>query len=386
MRRATSASQESAPATIRLDESVPRLAIACVIDGHQARRCPQCHRAFRMHSAFAGKTIRCRGCKTVFVVQADEPPAPPVAVPRKVPAVSTGEASLATAPTATAGPGTRVTRTPAPANPSDRHAAASPSVTRKPSHPAPQKEASVEKTIPNGEPQLATPPAASTGRDESCGQTSPNPATTSQATAGPDTATHSQPGLAADPLYLHAKRVNEGMHRFHKYGKVASYLCVGFAIWANDLAGSWVGWLCSKVDSVAQNAAYASSWLPWKWGTPPSTELIVSPLYDRYNLIMNVIGIAGMAWISRWFFWTMLMQILEDDKRYQRGTLPVLLVIIAIGWSIEYVIAGWITNWLFSFGCPFPIPWWPGGFAFLMAGVAFAMIRYLESTCVPDEA
>jgi uncharacterized protein YbaR (Trm112 family) len=52
------------------DESLPPLGIPCVIDGHDARSCPQCGRTFRMKESFAGKTIRCRGCKVTFRVRA----------------------------------------------------------------------------------------------------------------------------------------------------------------------------------------------------------------------------------------------------------------------------------------------------------------------------
>ena len=84
------------------DESLPPLAIPCVIDGHDARSCPECGRTFRMKESFAGKTIRCRGCEATFRVRASEasprkqvrpesalaegngtaaPPAPPQPVP-----------------------------------------------------------------------------------------------------------------------------------------------------------------------------------------------------------------------------------------------------------------------------------------------------------------
>jgi hypothetical protein len=49
---------------------VPPLAISCVIDGRDSRRCPECDRAFAMKPAFAGKVIRCRGCKSSFRVAA----------------------------------------------------------------------------------------------------------------------------------------------------------------------------------------------------------------------------------------------------------------------------------------------------------------------------
>lgn len=49
---------------------VAPIAIECMIDGRDARRCPQCSRAFAMKAAFIGKTIRCRGCKASFRVAA----------------------------------------------------------------------------------------------------------------------------------------------------------------------------------------------------------------------------------------------------------------------------------------------------------------------------
>lgn len=53
-------------------ETLPPLATPCLIDGHDARSCPECGRTFRMKPAFAGKTIRCRGCKVTFRVRATE--------------------------------------------------------------------------------------------------------------------------------------------------------------------------------------------------------------------------------------------------------------------------------------------------------------------------
>lgn len=61
------------PADPGLDEPLRPLAIPCVIDGHDARSCPECGRTFRMKKTFAGKTIRCRGCKATFRVSATEP-------------------------------------------------------------------------------------------------------------------------------------------------------------------------------------------------------------------------------------------------------------------------------------------------------------------------
>ncbi len=51
-------------------EMVPPLAISCVINGRDSRRCPECDRAFSMKPAFAGKVIRCRDCKSSFRVSA----------------------------------------------------------------------------------------------------------------------------------------------------------------------------------------------------------------------------------------------------------------------------------------------------------------------------
>lgn len=46
------------------------LAVACFVDGCDARRCPACSRTFLMRPTFIGKTIRCRGCKVSFRVEA----------------------------------------------------------------------------------------------------------------------------------------------------------------------------------------------------------------------------------------------------------------------------------------------------------------------------
>lgn len=48
----------------------PPVAIACVANGRDARRCPECGREFLMKTAFLGKVIRCRGCRKPFRVTA----------------------------------------------------------------------------------------------------------------------------------------------------------------------------------------------------------------------------------------------------------------------------------------------------------------------------
>lgn len=68
-------------------ESVPS-AIPCLVDGKEARRCPDCSRTFAMRPEFVGKTIRCRRCRLPFVVLAADPGslvASPAAVPRVPP-------------------------------------------------------------------------------------------------------------------------------------------------------------------------------------------------------------------------------------------------------------------------------------------------------------
>lgn len=76
-----------------LDESLPPLAIPCVIDGQDARSCPQCGRTFWMKESFAGKTIRCRGCKVTFRVRATEPAIAERAQPKATPIQSNGAAA-----------------------------------------------------------------------------------------------------------------------------------------------------------------------------------------------------------------------------------------------------------------------------------------------------
>lgn len=44
------------------------VAVECVVQGVDARRCPACGRTFAMQPKFVGKRIRCRGCRVPFVV------------------------------------------------------------------------------------------------------------------------------------------------------------------------------------------------------------------------------------------------------------------------------------------------------------------------------
>lgn len=57
------------------------VAETCVLEGQDARSCPECGRAFFMNPAFGGKKIRCRGCKALFRVAAADGPNPVTAMP-----------------------------------------------------------------------------------------------------------------------------------------------------------------------------------------------------------------------------------------------------------------------------------------------------------------
>lgn len=46
------------------------IAVECVVQGVDARRCPACSHTFSMQTKFIGKRIRCRGCRELFVVLA----------------------------------------------------------------------------------------------------------------------------------------------------------------------------------------------------------------------------------------------------------------------------------------------------------------------------
>ena len=56
------------------------IASECFVDEKDARCCPACSRTFFMKASFVGKTIRCRGCKTLFQIMATEPSIPSKAV------------------------------------------------------------------------------------------------------------------------------------------------------------------------------------------------------------------------------------------------------------------------------------------------------------------
>jgi len=53
---------------------VPRLpkATRAIVDGMDVRRCPVCGRAFAMQQSLGGKTIRCRACRNMFLVEATD--------------------------------------------------------------------------------------------------------------------------------------------------------------------------------------------------------------------------------------------------------------------------------------------------------------------------
>jgi len=62
------------PAAPPAQRFVPRLpkATRVIVDGMDVRRCPVCGRAFSMQAAFEGKTIRCRSCRNMFLVEATD--------------------------------------------------------------------------------------------------------------------------------------------------------------------------------------------------------------------------------------------------------------------------------------------------------------------------
>jgi DNA-directed RNA polymerase subunit RPC12/RpoP len=62
------------PAARPAQRFVPRLpkATRAVVDGMDVRRCPVCGRAFAMQQSLGGKTIRCRACRNMFLVEAVE--------------------------------------------------------------------------------------------------------------------------------------------------------------------------------------------------------------------------------------------------------------------------------------------------------------------------
>ena len=74
------------------------IAVECVVDGVDARRCPACSRTFSMQRKFVDKVIRCRGCQTpFFVVSSSRTPATTTTPSSAPPAKSEVEAAPADA-------------------------------------------------------------------------------------------------------------------------------------------------------------------------------------------------------------------------------------------------------------------------------------------------
>jgi uncharacterized protein YbaR (Trm112 family) len=62
------------PAAPPAQRFVPRLpkATRAIVDGMDVRCCPVCGRAFAMRQSLGGKTIRCRACRNMFLVEATD--------------------------------------------------------------------------------------------------------------------------------------------------------------------------------------------------------------------------------------------------------------------------------------------------------------------------
>jgi uncharacterized protein YbaR (Trm112 family) len=59
----------AAPPAQRFGPRLPK-ATRAIVDGMDVRRCPVCGRAFAMQQSLGGKTIRCRACRNMFLVEA----------------------------------------------------------------------------------------------------------------------------------------------------------------------------------------------------------------------------------------------------------------------------------------------------------------------------
>lgn len=189
--------------------------------------------------------------------------------------------------------------------------------------------------------------------------------------------------------YVRAQNVNEGMHRFHKYSKLTSFACIGFGLWANDLADNWVGFLCNQVDKATQSTLW--SWTAG-WVSPPPPA--ISPMYRTYNFIMTLVAIACTVWASRWYFHTMLM----TKARASASSVPTPSLddhLTAIKtdtqrlfgwWQGEYIATGVVANLFFRGVCPFAIPWYPSFTSWILILLAIGTVVFLSAFVETQEA
>jgi hypothetical protein len=176
-------------------------------------------------------------------------------------------------------------------------------------------------------------------------------------------------------LYVKARNINEGMHRFQKYTKLLAFVFFGIALWVNDLGDSWVSWLCQNADNVTQ-----STLCRFLFGR--TTEL--SPIYQTYNLVMTLVTIPLTALISRWFFWTSLMIRLEESNpSYGAGDFCKEITLLCGLWFIEYGCVGILASMFFGLMCPFLIPVWPSLTTLFLVAVAWSTVVTLEGLQLP---
>jgi hypothetical protein len=180
---------------------------------------------------------------------------------------------------------------------------------------------------------------------------------------------------ANNRLYTKASRTIERMHRFHSLCKLASFNAVGCIVWFNDFLDRVVATLLQNVDNATQSTLW--SWT-FGWVTPALPA--ASPIYEWYNFGATVVGIFGMAWVSRWFFWTTVKNDLEAGCSDVRSSLNNRAEQLTVIWAAEYILLGLVVRFFFASSLPFTIPWYPTFTAITLFGVAYGTLWYLEQS------
>lgn len=207
-------------------------------------------------------------------------------------------------------------------------------------------------------------------------------------TVGSEPISDSSPHVPNVPAwYTRAQNVNEGMYRFHKYSKLLLYKLIGFALWANDLADTWVGFLCNLVDNATQSTLWSCT--AGLFMALPA----ISPMYRTYNLLMTVVTIGFTVWASRWYFHTMLMTKAKAAamaghagslKQHTEAIVGEAQTLF-FWWLGEYFAGGVIANLLFRAICPISIPWYPTFTAWVIMGIGFSTVIWFKEVVLTQD-
>ena len=176
-----------------------------------------------------------------------------------------------------------------------------------------------------------------------------------------------------DSVSTKAGRELERIRHVQNLVKLTGFYLLGFAIWSNDLVGDLLMNLFNKTDKATQ-----SSFFKWTVGFFYDDNLAISPIYEWYNVIATVVGVIGIYFVSKWFFWSSLKKNLDQGK-YKKGMLTKSAWGFVFIWGMTYFLSGWFFQACLPSHLKAMAPVFPSISWFGFAGTALATIYYYEN-------